>query len=173
MIILRPLCPEDAPSMLRWMNDPDTVRYLGYGFLRRRSPEDVMELIRMRLDGDLSGECFAIADADSGKYLGQCELMLPDLRAKKAEIALVLLPEARGKGYAAQALKQLTDYAFTRGGFEKLHLKCALSNTRALKLYEKAGFVREGLLRRDLLIDGRPEDTVLMALFKDGSLPPQ
>ena len=165
MISLRPLCPEDADSLLFWMNDPDTTRYLGYGFLKKRSREEVQELISLRLDGDLSGECYAIQD-ENGTYLGQCELLLPDYRAKKAEVALIVLPAYRGKGVGKAALDRITRVAFEELGFRKLTLRCVSSNLPALRLYEKAGFVREGQLKEDLWVDGKPEDVVLMAKFR-------
>lgn len=149
-IILRPERLEDAERALEWMNDPGSVRFLGSGFAKKRSLEDAREEIALRLDGEFTGETFAVADGETGEYLGRCDLLLPDPAAKKAEIAIVLVPSARGRGIAASALKLLCAHAFEEG-YERLYLKCASLNTPAVRLYERAGFAREGTLRRHLM----------------------
>ena len=166
-IVLRPLRLEDAPRVCLWMNDKDTVRYLGGGFENPVSLEDAKERIALQLDGEFTGERFAVSFADTGEYLGECSLLLPDGRAKKAELALVLLPGARGRGYALQALKLLLDYAFLQKGYQRLYLKCAFKNQRAVHLYERAGFVKEGVLRRHLYTDEGPDDVILYGMLRE------
>ena len=164
-VFLRPYCIQDAPSALGWMNDPETTRFLGYGFSRPRTLEEVTEMLEMRIDGDLSGESFVIADAETGDYMGQCDLLLPDEKAKKAELAIVLLPQYRGKGIGRQALELLLAFGFAH--YDRLYLKCAAPNLPARKLYEKAGFVKEGILRRDMMIGGELTDTVIYGMLKE------
>lgn len=50
----------------------------------------------------------------------------------------------------------------------RVELSVHADNPQAIGLYEKAGFVREGVQRRSVLIDGRFIDTVNMALILDG-----
>ena len=164
-VALREYSLSDAPSVLRWMNDPETTRFLGYGFARTRTLSEVTQMLQMRMDGDLTGESFVIADADTGAYVGQCDLLLPDEKAKKAEIAIVILPEYRGKGVGAQALKLLMEFGFRH--YDRLFLKCAANNLPAGRLYEKAGFTREGVLRRDLKIGDEVVDTVIYGMLKE------
>ncbi|MBR4236018.1 MAG: GNAT family N-acetyltransferase [Clostridia bacterium] len=165
-IRLRPLRAEDAPAMLAWMNDGESVKYLGSGFARPRSLEDVREYIELRLDGEFTGECFAVADAHTDEYLGQCDLMLPDARAGTAEAAIVLLPDKRGRGTAAQALRLLVKKAFGELGYRRLYLKCASENASAVRLYERAGFVREGTLRQHIFADSKLMDVYIYGLLK-------
>lgn len=164
-VILREYTLSDAPSVLKWMNDPETTRFLGYGFSRPRTLEEVTETLEMRIGGDLTGESFAIVDADTGAYAGQCDLLLPDEKAKKAEIAIVLLPEYRGKGAGTQAMQLLMEHGFRR--YDRLYLKCAAANLPARKLYEKLGFQREGILRKDMKIGDDVVDTVIYGMLKE------
>lgn len=163
--ILREYTLSDAPSVLEWMNAPETTRFLGYGFSRRRTLEEVTEMLEMRICGDLTGESFAIVDADTGAYMGQCDLLLPDEKAKKAEIAIVILPEYRGKGIGARAMKLLMEVGFR--SYDRLFLKCAANNVSAIKLYEKLGFTKEGTLRRDMKIGDELVDTVIYGMLKE------
>lgn len=157
----------DAFDLCVWRNDEETVRYLGGGFLRDFNLDDAYERIENLLDGSLTGETFAIEDAETGMYLGECGLMLPDMKAKKAEISIVLTPKARGKGAAGQALSQLIRHAFCEAGYERLYLKCAEDNKKALRLYERLGFRTEGVLRNDIFAAGRIQNVIVMSLLRD------
>ena len=166
MIKLRPYELSDVYDMLSWMNDENSTKYLGSGFPRHFTLDEGFERIEALINGDTTSECFVISD-EADAYLGECSLMLPDRRAKKAEISVVLIPEARGRGAAYSALKLLIGYAFCEAGYERLYLKCAAQNTRALRLYEKLGFTTEGILRRDVFADGKIQDAVIMGLIKE------
>ena len=164
---LRALQLSDAEEICRWMNDPETVAYLGYGFLRARTPEDVTEEIRLRLDGEFTGETLVIEDSLTHRYLGQINLLLPDERAKTAEISIVLLPRARGQGIAFRALGQFLDLAFHQWNYQRLYLKCLRENRKAVRLYERLGFRLEGVLRRHMLTSQGLMDVLLYGLLRE------
>lgn len=157
----------DAFDLAAWRNDEETVRYLGGGFSKEFTLDDAYELIELLTEGDVTGETFVIEDAETRAYLGECSLMLPDMKAKKAELSIVLTKSARGKGYAPDALRRLISHAFNEAGYERLYLKCAEDNTKALRLYERAGFITEGRLRNDIFAAGRVQDVIVMGLLRD------
>ena len=57
-------------------------------------------------------------------------------------------------------------YAFGDLKLNRVELTTAEENVRAIRSYEKCGFVREGVLREHRLIDGRPVDSVAMAVIR-------
>ena len=159
---------EDAPKMLSWMNDAQSVRYLGSGFQKKRTLEDVQDLISLTLDGEFTGETWAIADADSNEYLGECRLMLPDKASRRAEVAIVLLPKARGRGLGRQALTLLLKRAFCELQYNRLYLYCAAENLPAKLLYESVGFALEGRLRSHMALnDGALTDVLVYGRLRD------
>jgi len=164
-IFLRALRPDDAAYMLEWMNDEAATLYLGGGFTKKRTLEDVQDYIHMRLDGEFTGETYAIAEGETGEYLGQCDLMLPDPAAQKAEIAIVVLPRHQGRSIATQALQLLIQKAFS-DGYNRLHLKVCTENQKAMRLYERLGFKREGTLRQDINVQGRLCDVAVYGMLK-------
>ncbi len=166
-ICLRPAVPSDAENVAKWMNDPETTKYLGYGFLKPRRLEDVREELRMQYEGELTGCSFAIVNGEKTGYFGQAGLILPDERAKTAEITLVLTPEARGKGIAKRALKLLLRFGFCECGYQKLCARCLSANAKALKLFESAGFTREGVLRRHMRTAEGLTDVVLYGMLRE------
>lgn len=168
-IVLREYRSEDLSAIRAWVNDPETTRYLGNTYRKPETWEQTERKLEMRLNGDAGGEGFVIADKETMKYLGQCDLMMIDMPARRAELAIVLAPEGRGKGLGLEAVRLLTGYAFQTLNLNRVWLKCAMENTAALKCYERAGFRVEGVLREDLFIDGRYQDACIMGLLRRDS----
>ena len=164
---LRPQRLEDAERVYEWINDRDTVQYLGYGFIKPRSLGEIREEIQLRLDGEFTGEYFTICDDVTEEYLGQCALILPDERAHTAEITIVLTSAARGRGEAGKALADLMEYAFRKKGYRRLTFRCLSANLPAIKLCERAGFVREGTLRGHMLTREGLCDVLLYGILKE------
>lgn len=165
-IHLRELRLADAAAQFQWMNDPETVRYLGYGFIRPRRLEDIQTQLQMQLDGEFTGVSLAITD-ETDVYLGEVNLLLPDERARTAEVSIVLIKSARGRGAANAALKLLLDRAFTEWGYERLYLKCLSANAPAIRLYERAGFRHEGTLRKHLMTAEGLMDVQLYGVLRE------
>jgi len=92
--------------------------------------------------------------------------MMIDSVARKAEMAIVLMKEHQGRGCALESVKLLLKYAFENLNLNRVSLKVAEKNERAVKLYERAGFRREGILRQDLFIDGEFMNTIAMGILK-------
>lgn len=72
----------------------------------------------------------------------------------------------RGRGIGA-ALMAATLAAARRRDVTRIELHVREKNLRAIALYEKFGFVREGLMRRDVYVDGAYENSVMMAVLLD------
>lgn len=75
---------------------------------------------------------------------------------------LAVAPGARGRGVGSALLAAAEQHARERGA-RKLSLRVLSTNDAALRLYERAGFCREGTLREEFFIAGRYVDDVLMA----------
>lgn len=166
-VILREYRAEDIGALRAWVNDGETTRYLGGAYRRPQTWEQTEDWLNQRLNGDLGGESFVIAEKENLKYLGQCDLMMMDSVARKAEMAIVLLPEARGKGIATEAARLLCRYAFNELNLNRVFLKCAAKNEAALRLYRRLGFREEGVLRQEMFIGGEFEDVIVMGLLKN------
>lgn len=79
-----------------------------------------------------------------------------------AVMGLAVAPEARRRGVGAALLAAAEEHARARGA-HKLSLRVLSTNESALRLYERLGFEREGVLRAEFRIGGRYVDDVLMA----------
>ncbi len=166
-VILREYRQEDLSALRAWVNDTETTRYLAGAYRRPQTWEQTEEWLERRLSGDAGGEGYVISDKETGKYLGQIDLMMIDPIARKAEMAIVLMKSARKKGYARESIRLLLNYAFNTMNLNRVWLKCAEANIPAVKCYEKSGFKTEGVLRNDLFIDGKYQHAVIMGILRE------
>ena len=74
--------------------------------------------------------------------------------------------EDRGRGYGAEAVRQLVERLFAREGAERVQASTAADNTAMRRVLEKLGFVYEGTLRGFMPADGGRDDYVLYAVTR-------
>lgn len=116
---------------------------------------------------DSPPEVHLVAQAeDGGRVLGYIRLKPPTSLPENAHVVLVsglaVDPAARGRGVAAALLAAAEQEALA-GGARKLSLRVLSTNEAAIRLYDRAGFAREGILRGEFRIGDRYIDDVLMA----------
>lgn len=153
-VVLRKLRDEDATGMLEWMHDKDIQKKFQFA-AANRTMEDVMEFIHSATYDIEHGKSlhYAITE-DGGEYLGTISLKNLDLNAKNAEYAIVLRKKAQGSGAAVYATQAILREAFEQIALERVYLNVLRENTRAIRLYEKSGFVYEGEFRNHLFLNG-------------------
>jgi RimJ/RimL family protein N-acetyltransferase len=155
---LVPLSQRHVDALDRALEDPDIVANTrvpepappGFGTTWVSRYEDG------RRDGTREG--FALEDAD-GRFLGLGVVPRIDREELTAELGYVVVPEARGRGVATEALRLLTEFAFDELGMQRLELFIAVHNEPSKVVAERAGYTREGVLRSAYFKQGRREDT--------------
>ena len=133
-------------------------RYLT--MLEARPEPETLEFVKSNLD---DGNPMMVAVA-SNTIIGWCDVrreVFPS-RAHRGTLGMGLLPEWRGRGVGRRLLD--ATLARARPAFRRIELDVFADNARAIALYEKAGFVREGIVRDASLIDGVFRDAILMAI---------
>lgn len=109
---------------------------------------------------------FFIFETTTGKLLGG--VTLGNIRhgvARSGHIGYWIGEKYAGQGYMVDALDLLADYAFDTMRLHRIEAACIPGNTRSVRVLEKAGFTREGLLRSYLKINGGWQDHYLYALI--------
>jgi RimJ/RimL family protein N-acetyltransferase len=96
-------------------------------------------------DGTRAG--FAIVDEADGAFLGLAALVRIDREGREAEAGYIVAPQARGRGVAARALRLLTDWALGDLGLERIELRITTENLASMRVAERCGYLREGVLR--------------------------
>lgn len=160
-IVLTALRSDDSAPLFAWINDPEVVRF-NAPYAPVHEPGHAAWLERVTTDS--SRVIFAIRDRASLRLLGV--IQLTDLHPihRSAELVIRIGAEAdRGRGIGTQALALAVDFGFDHRNLQRIALKVFADNPRAIRAYEKAGFQREGLLRRAAFIDGAWRDEIVMA----------
>lgn len=166
LVRLRRVEPDrDVDDRYRWMNDPAVVATLGMrpGRLSREEIRSYLERAASSSDSLLE---FAIESLD-GIHIGGCTIRNFNHVSRSAELAIALGEgEYRGKGYGTDAVRLLVRVGFEQFNLNRIWLTVQAGNLAGIRAYEKAGFVREGLLRQYGFVNGAYYDSALMAILR-------
>ncbi|UCM90917.1 GNAT family N-acetyltransferase [Streptomyces marincola] len=162
---LRAMEPADAESLWRWNSDPDVIRWLDTEHpeslahtlhraaeRERNSYEQILLMIETLAEGRLIGVvCLRDARPEHGRaeldvYLGEKEFW--------------------GRGHGTDAVRVICRYGFDQMRLHSVALWVAAGNTRAIRAFEKVGFVQDGRHREAFRRDGAWHDLVLMSLLE-------
>lgn len=162
-VVLVQLGVEHVEGVWQALQDPEVLRFTGTHtkFTRERVEDWTAKLLGRDDRAD-----WAILRASDRAYVGDASLgdLDADNRSMSFRIALGGAAEF-GRGYGTEALRLLLDYAFDVVGVHRVTLEVFDFNTRAQRVYEKCGFVREGVQREALYWDGQWHDTIDMAVL--------
>jgi RimJ/RimL family protein N-acetyltransferase len=146
----------------QWTNDPELARLLDR---RHRVAEDEHERWFASLASRHDTVFFAIEDA--GRHIGNVWLANIDPRHRKAEVRIVLAPDAVNRGCGSRAIDLLARRAFDQMSLHRLYAFVLAFNPRGRRAFEKAGFSLEGTLRDDRFDGERFADAFLLGRIND------
>ena len=75
-----------------------------------------------------------------------------------------------GQGYAREALLQILHYGFEERGLNRVEARINADNVASLRMHEKCGYKRDGVLRQAVFKNGRFKDVVVMSILKEDLL---
>ena len=110
---------------------------------------------------------FAIVSLD-GLYLGGCGLNHIDGENHRANLGYWVRSTATKRGVATSAVRAVRDWAFDQTDLIRLEIVVATGNVSSQRVAVKAGAVREGTLRRRLLLHGIPHDATMFSFTRNG-----
>lgn len=169
-VSLREFRQEDISGIRSWATDIETTKTLGGAYLRPQTWEQSERYLSNLLSGDAGGVNLVIADKESLRYLGQCSLMMIDNTARHAELAVVMCPVCQNQGLGQEGIRLMLGFAFNQMNLNRVYLKVHADNARAVRCYEKCGFVKEGLLRAHAYADGGYKDVLFMGVIRQDFL---
>lgn len=166
--LLRPLVSADAEALASHANDHDVWLNLRDRFPHPYSLRDAEEYIAAVAARPLQTSFGIIVD---GEAAGSVSLMPgKDIERTTAEIGYWLGRPFRGRGIATEAVRAATLYAFDQLGMHRVFAVPFGRNPASTRVLEKAGYVREGILRRSAVKDGKLIDQILYAAYDDDRL---
>jgi RimJ/RimL family protein N-acetyltransferase len=159
-LVLRPYRPDDAEAVYRAFQDPEMLRWLTVP-----SPytwDDAVEFVGRTTVTRAEKQGLLTAVEADGEFVGSAGLHFPATLLGLG-VGYWLAPWARGKGYAAEAARGLSDWALDRGA-PRIHLFADVGNAASQAVARRAGFLDEGVVRACLPYrDGSRGDAVLFS----------
>jgi ribosomal-protein-alanine N-acetyltransferase len=155
---LRILEKEDLPLFAEWNNDP---RFSGEfePFIQSSFAE-----FEKWFDGLRPEEKWFIIEKKDGTKIGQI-ICCP--RGPHYSVGFRVMPNERNKGFGTEAIKIVVDYLFLSTGIVRIEAEANPKNIASIRVLEKAGFSREGLIRKSVFIRGEWKDGALYSILRD------
>lgn len=166
-ITLRPVTKTDLPIFSSWANDLEfNSEYNSFGL---RMP-DYMEK-RFAEDGLLSAKSGTlIVETKDGEIVGDVsyhhQKYGPNDGSQVFNIGISLHSKCRGKGYGVEAQKLLAAYLFATYPIMRVEATTDVTNLPEQRALEKAGFTREGVLRKAQWRNGDWHDMVVYSKLR-------
>lgn len=162
---LRPIQMSDTDNIVRWRNNPNVVKNFIF-----REPFTAEIHTKWMENKVKTGQVvqYIIEDLESGKDVGSVYFRDIDQTHNSAEYGIFLGEDsARGKGIGSETACLFTRFGLENLGFHRISLRVLGGNLQAIRTYEKAGFVQEGIARSMVFLDGRYWDVAFMAIVQE------
>lgn len=166
-IRLRAVENSDLAQFVSWLNDPEVTAGLTiYLPLSMADEERWYEGMRQRPLAE-HPMVIEIQVADGWKMIGNVGFNSIDWRVRAAEIGIFIGEKGLwNQGYGGEAMKLMLRHGFQTLNLNRIFLRVFESNPRAIRSYEKAGFVHEGRLRHGEYHGGQYIDELLMSVLR-------
>ena len=167
-VTLAPVDGRNARELWEVLNSPDLRKYQDIPRVRAEEFERQVRARPKQLRGGATGRFeWLLKAGDPQTPIGWISLRVNDRSPRIGEVGYSLLMDARGKGYASEALGAVIDEAFQAAELDEVQACIVPENGPSRNLLSKAGFREEGLALRYLQINGQWSDHVLFALLAD------
>jgi RimJ/RimL family protein N-acetyltransferase len=165
-ITLVAMSSADAPTLARWQQDNEYLRMLDSNAAYPKNESMMNEWIRNGQQGR-DTFLFGIRTVATDALIGFVELGEVIWTHRSTWLAIGIGERAYwGQGYGYESMSLVLDFAFRELNLHRVQLTVFSYNERAIRLYEKLGFQREGVYREFMERDGERHDMYLYGLLR-------
>lgn len=163
---LRPFTEADSEALFALLSDAEVLQYWDSPPWadRSRVQDFLAGCARMAEEG--SGARVVVERSSDGAFLGWCTLNSWDPTFRSASLGYCFAAAAWGHGYATEAARALLDWAFDVLDLNRVQAEADTRNGASARVLEKLGFLREGMLREDCIVDGVLSDSWVYGLLR-------
>jgi len=166
-IRLRSIERSDLPHYVEWLNDPEVIEGLMMNI--PFSLEDEVRWFEGLADRPAEERPFAIEirNGEQWKLIGSCAYDNIDWKNRAAEVGIAIGDKlCWNQGYGTETMRLLLKFGFGTLNLNRIFLRVYEYNQRAVRSYEKAGFVLEGKLRQARYKAGKYFDEYVMSVLR-------
>ena len=170
-LVLGELTHDDIDVVLKHFANEEVARYQDAH--PTKNTEEARQIIDWgkNLVKSKMGALWGIFRREDDSFLGQVNCVFRadnnfTMNVHRAEIGYDLTPQYWGKGYMSEAVASVIPYIFSSTPIDRMEATIHPENIRSHNVVERAGFQKEGVLRRYVLWEGEHWDMVLYSLLK-------
>jgi len=158
---LRVMEKEDFPLFAEWANKPEVSgEYTPLYQVSKTQAEKMFE-------GPHEKKPFIIEKRDGSRIGFITHFYVLHPASRQLEIGYSLVPTERGKGYCTEATRLMVDYLFLSKDTMRIQAQTDPRNIASHKVLEKAGFKKEGTLRKSFFMRGEWKDAAMFSILRE------
>ncbi|MBN2046554.1 MAG: GNAT family N-acetyltransferase [Anaerolineaceae bacterium] len=164
---LRGIEESDLPQFVEWLNDPEVRENLLVDMPLSMANEKNWFASILQQSPYEQPLGIEIREGDGWRLIGNLSLMGIKWKEQSAEVGIFIGDKSCwNHGYGQEAMTLLLDTAFNEWNFHRIWLRVYATNMRAIRAYEKVGFVYEGRMREAKFLHGQFIDFLLMSVLR-------
>jgi [ribosomal protein S5]-alanine N-acetyltransferase len=163
---LRPFDDTDANDIFALQSNAHVLRYWDSPPWRDRGRSEHFIGACRQMAKEGTGARVAVDRVADGAFIGWCHLSNWNPDHHSASLGYCFNEAAWGYGYATEAARALLRWAFDTLDLNRVQAETDTRNVASARVLEKLGFVREGTLREDCVVNGEVSDTSVYGLIR-------
>ncbi len=165
-LLLRPFTEADTDAIFALQSDPIVLRYWDSPPWKERAQAARFITVSNQMEQEGSGARLAIQRTSDGLFIGMCNLFNWNQTYRSVKLGYCLDIPAWGQGFATEASHALLNWGFATLNINRVQAETDTRNTASNRVLEKLGFVHEGTLREDCIVNGEVSDSRIYGLLK-------
>lgn len=163
---LRAFTDEDADALFALHSSAVVLRYWDAPPWRERHRAEQFIARCREIADEGSGARLAVTRAADDAFLGWCSLTRWNPGFRSAAMGYCFAERSWGHGHATEAAHAVLEWAFGALDLNRVQAETDTRNLASARVLEKLGFVREGTLREDCVVDGEVSDSWVYGLLR-------
>ncbi|NVM18802.1 MAG: GNAT family N-acetyltransferase [Candidatus Lokiarchaeota archaeon] len=168
-LFLRKVSKDDAAFFYQSLQGKEMTNYLALGPLR--SLDHSKRLIKNYLKSWNKFLQFnyviELRENRTSTRIGSVSLWAINWFHQRSGVGIWILPKYWEQGLGSRTIALIKSIAFNHLHLNRLEAHIAIQNERSIKMFKKRGFVEEGILKKYLRIDGKFQDALILACFRN------
>ena len=165
-LILRRFTEADTDAIFALQSNPRVLRYWDAPPWKDRSQAERFIVRCKQMEEEGIGARLAIERTTDRMFIGWCSLMNWDPEYRSAMLGFCLDEPAWGQGFATEAASALLGWAFDTLDLNRVQSEAGTRNAASDRVLQKLGFLREGTLRENCIVDGEVSDSWVYGLLR-------
>lgn len=164
-LVLREITAQDVESIYKLLSDPEVVKYDTFElFTDIKQASNLIEWFSEEFRRERA-IFWGISLKSQSEIIGfcKCEIEIPKIRA---DFGYDLRAEYWNRGIMTEALGAVIDFTFNKVDVNRIEASVSIENNASIRVLEKLGFAKEGVLRKRSYWGGRCHDMMMMSILR-------